>query len=265
MLWIGGQITASSLITQLFMPSLISMLVPLLVLSVVLKGNVERPSNIPPLNPTAKKDQYIALVFGLGGLLMVPVFKAVTHLPPFMGIMFSLGLLWMVTELMHGRKLDAEKSRFSALSALRKIDMPSVLFFLGILLAVGALQEIGALTNASVWLKDQFQNVYAINLIIGLLSAVIDNVPLVAASMGMYPIAEMTTDSWLQHFVQDGAFWEFLAYCAGTGGRILIIGSAAGVAVMGLEKITFGWFFKHITPWALIGYLSGAAYFILTH
>lgn len=216
------------------------MLVPLIILSVVLKGNIDGSSTSTPSHEVEKKDQYIALIFGLGGLLFVPIFKTITHLPPFMGIMFSLGVLWMVTDWMHGRKLDTEKSRFSALSALRKIDMPSVLFFLGILLAVGALQELGALAQASVWLKDQFQNIYAINIIIGLLSAVIDNVPLVAASMGMYPIAEMTTDAWLQHFVQDGAFWEFLAYCAGTGGSILIIGSAAGVAVMGLEKITLG-------------------------
>jgi Na+/H+ antiporter NhaD/arsenite permease-like protein len=241
------------------------MLVPLIILSVVLKGNIDGSSTSIPSHEVEKKDQYIALLFGLGGLLFVPIFKTITHLPPFMGIMFSLGVLWMVTDWMHGRKLDTEKSRFSALSALRKIDMPSVLFFLGILLAVGALQELGALAQASVWLKDQFQNIYAINIIIGLLSAVIDNVPLVAASMGMYPIAEMTTDAWLQHFVQDGAFWEFLAYCAGTGGSILIIGSAAGVAVMGLEKITFGWYFKKITPWAFLGYFSGAVYFMLTH
>jgi Na+/H+ antiporter NhaD/arsenite permease-like protein len=265
MLWIGGQISAGNIITQLFLPSLFSMLVPLIILSVVLKGNIDGSSTSTPSHEVEKKDQYIALIFGLGGLLFVPIFKTITHLPPFMGIMFSLGVLWMVTDWMHGRKLDTEKSRFSALSALRKIDMPSVLFFLGILLAVGALQELGALAQASVWLKDQFQNIYAINIIIGLLSAVIDNVPLVAASMGMYPIAEMTTDAWLQHFVQDGAFWEFLAYCAGTGGSILIIGSAAGVAVMGLEKITFGWYFKKITPWAFLGYFSGAVYFMLTH
>ena len=265
MLWIGGQVTSHHIISTLFLPSFISLLVPLLVLSFVLKGNIESNERFQATENIKKSDQYVALIIGLGGLLSVPVFKTLTHLPPFMGIMFSLGILWMITELLHGRKLDDEKSRFSALSALRKIDMPSVLFFLGILLAVAALQELGALASASYWLKDNLQNPYTINLVIGLLSAIIDNVPLVAASMGMYPIAEMTQDAWLQYFVQDGIFWEFLAYCAGTGGSILIIGSAAGVAVMGLEKITFGWFLKNITPWALMGYFAGAIYFILSH
>jgi len=264
MLWIGGQITAGSIITHLFIPSFISLLIPLIALSFVLKGNIESIP-ISQDKDVDKSDQITALTLGLGGLLMVPVFKTWTHLPPFMGIMFSLGILWMVTELMHGRKLDEEKSRFSALSALRKIDMPSVLFFLGILLAVGALQEMGALFQSSIWLKHHMQNTYAINLTIGILSAIIDNVPLVAASMGMYPIAVNNLDPWLMHFVQDGTFWEFLAYCAGTGGSILIIGSAAGVAVMGLEKITFGWYLKNIAPWALLGYLSGGAFYVLMH
>jgi Na+/H+ antiporter NhaD/arsenite permease-like protein len=234
-------------------------------LSFVLKGNIENFQKNSNNNVVTARDQNITLILGLGGLLLVPVFKTITHLPPFMGIMLSLGILWMVTELLHGRKMDDEKSRFSALSALRKIDMPSVLFFLGILLAVGALQEMGALVQASVWLKNSFNNPYTINILIGLLSAIIDNVPLVAASMGMYPIAEFTSDPWLQHFMNDGVFWEFLAYCAGTGGSILIIGSAAGVAVMGLEKITIGWYFKNIAPWALIGYLAGGAFYILMH
>ncbi len=266
MLWIGGQVTSTAIIQNVFLPSLISLLVPLVVLSFVLKGNIENFEKSNSNQPNVlKKEQNIALFLGLGGLLLVPVFKSITHLPPFMGIMLSLGILWMATELMHGRKLDDEKSRFSALSALRKIDMPSVLFFLGILLAVGALQEMGTLIQASTWLKDTFNNPYTINMIIGVLSAIIDNVPLVAASMGMYPISEATQDPWLQNFMQDGVFWEFLAYCAGTGGSILIIGSAAGVAVMGLEKITFSWYLKKITPWALLGYLSGGIFYILLH
>jgi len=265
MLWIGGQVSSAGLIQNLFLPALISLLVPVIILSFVLKGNIENfQKNQNTISVTAR-DQNITLILGLGGLLLVPVFTTITHLPPFMGIMLSLGILWMVTELLHGRKMDDEKSRLSALSALRKIDMPSVLFFLGILLAVGALQEMGALVQASVWLKNSFNNPYTINILIGLLSAIIDNVPLVAASMGMYPIAEFTSDPWLQHFMHDGVFWEFLAYCAGTGGSILIIGSAAGVAVMGLEKITFGWYFKNIAPWALIGYLAGGAFYILMH
>jgi Na+/H+ antiporter NhaD/arsenite permease-like protein len=198
--------------------------------------------------------------------LFVPVFKSITHLPPFMGIMFSLGIIWVATEIMHFKKLDDEKARFSAMHALRKIDMPSVLFFLGILLSVSALQDAGQLLQLAGWLRDELKNVYAINVAIGLLSAVVDNVPLVAASMGMYPIATAgTTDPWLMHFVQDGSFWEFLAYCAGTGGSLLIIGSAAGVAVMGLEKIPFGWYVRHVSLWALSGYIAGALVYIAMH
>ena len=181
-----------------------------------------------------------------------------------MGMMFSLGIIWIATELIHSKKIMVEKSRFSALQALRKIDMPSVLFFLGILLAVGALGEVGHLTHLSEWLKSSLGNIYAINIAIGLLSAIIDNVPLVAASMGMYEVTPaLTGDSWLDLFVQDGAFWHFLAYTAGTGGSILIIGSAAGVAVMGIEKITFTWYLKNVAPWALIGYLAGCGVYLL--
>ena len=181
-----------------------------------------------------------------------------------MGMMFSLGLIWMVTELIHSRKIMEERSKYSALQALRKIDMPSVLFFLGILLAVGVLNETGQLTKLSVFLKDSLGNIYAINVAIGLLSAVIDNVPLVAASMGMYDVAPaLTGDGWADLFVQDGPFWHFLAYTAGTGGSILIIGSAAGVAVMGIERITFTWYVKKIAPWALLGYLAGCGVYIL--
>jgi Na+/H+ antiporter NhaD/arsenite permease-like protein len=264
MLWIGGQISTLPLMQHLFLPSLISLIIPVFIIAFQLKGNLVSP-DISNAAPVARKEQLIALILGLGGLLAVPIFKQLTHLPPFMGIMLSLGILWIATDLMHGRKLDEEKSRFTALHALRKIDMPSILFFLGILLAVGALQEIGLLSNAAIWLKEQLNNPYAINLTIGLLSAIIDNVPLVAASIGMYPITEISADAWANYFVQDGVFWEFLAYCAGTGGSILIIGSAAGVAVMGLEKIDFGWYLKKISLWALIGYLSGGLVYILMH
>lgn len=264
MLWIGGQITSANIIQQLLLPSLISLLIPLTFISYQLKGELE---SIPSQNlqTIARKEQNIALLLGLGGLLFVPIFKQATHLPPFMGIMLSLGVLWIATDIMHGRKLDEEKSKYTALHALRKIDMPSILFFLGILLAVGALQEIGLLASAAVWLKEQLNNPFAINLVIGVLSAIIDNVPLVAASIGMYPVTEMGSDVWANYFIQDGVFWEFLAYCAGTGGSILIIGSAAGVAVMGLEKINFGWYLKKISLWALLGYLAGGFTYILLH
>jgi Na+/H+ antiporter NhaD/arsenite permease-like protein len=265
MLWIGKQITSGSIIKEIFLVSLINLVLPLAVLSFVLKGNVERPKESEKSGDGVNQRQRsLAFVLGVGGLLFVPVFKSITHLPPFMGIMFSLGVLWLVTELMHGKKLDEEKKKYSALHALRKIDMPSVLFFLGILLAVSALQEVGHLRTLAVGLKDSLGNMYAINIAIGLLSAVIDNVPLVAASMNMYDVTPaLTGDPWLDMFVQDGPFWHFLAYTAGTGGSILIIGSAAGVAVMGLEKISFMWYLKNIAPWALLGYFGGAIVYII--
>jgi len=265
MLWIGKQITASGIVPSIFLPSLISLLVPLIILSFILKGKIERPQIHNNESMTiSKQERNIAFFLGIGGLLFVPIFKNVTHLPPFMGIMFALGVVWVTTELMHGKKLNEEKHKFSALHALRKIDMPSVLFFLGILLAVSALQEVGHLRTLANYLKDTMNNPYAINVSIGALSAVVDNVPLVAASMNMYDISpEIGASTWENYFVQDGIFWHFLAYCAGTGGSILIIGSAAGVAVMGLEKIDFIWYVKKITIWALIGYLAGAGVYIL--
>jgi Na+/H+ antiporter NhaD/arsenite permease-like protein len=265
MLWIGGQITAGSIISGVFLASLVSLLLPLTVLSFVMKGEVKRPEYKEHIERQAsKRDRQLVFILGIGGLLMVPVFKAVTHLPPFMGMMFSLGLLWMVTELIHSKKIMEERSKFSPLQALRKIDMPSVLFFLGILLAVGVLNETGQLVQLSTFLKDSLGNVYAINIAIGLLSAIIDNVPLVAASMGMYEVSPaIAGDAWADLFVQDGTFWHFLAYTAGTGGSILIIGSAAGVAVMGIEKISFTWYLRNIAPWALLGYLAGCGVYVL--
>lgn len=265
MLWIGGQITSLSIMKDIFLASLMNLLLPLTVLSFKIKGNVQRPSKTLQGNADViSVERYTAFFLGIGCLLFVPVFKTVTHLPPFMCIMFSLSILWIVTELIHRRKIYEEKSHLSALHALRKIDMPSVLFFLGILLAVGALGEVGHLIAASEWLSNELGNIYAINIAIGLLSAIIDNVPLVAASMGMYQVAEATTaDPWLHYFVQDGQFWQFLAYTAGTGGSILIIGSAAGVAVMGIEKIDFFWYLKRISLWALLGYAGGALVYII--
>lgn len=265
MLWIGKQITSASIIKEIFLASLFNLIVPLIILSFVLKGNVERPEvTLEDQKNVNGKERALAFILGVGGLLFVPVFKSVTHLPPFMGIMLSLGVLWFVIEIMHGRKSQSEKSHLSALHALRKIDMPSVLFFLGILLAVSALQDVGHLRTLAAGLKESLGDIYAINIVIGLLSAVIDNVPLVAASMNMYDITPtLTGDTWSDMFVQDGPFWHFLAYCAGTGGSVLIIGSAAGVAVMGLEKIDFMWYLKNVSLWALIGYFAGAAVYII--
>lgn len=265
MLWIGKQITAVPVMKEIFFCSLFSLLLPLGVLSFVMKGNIERPKSTETDSGSISRfERNAVFLLGVGGLLFVPVFKTITHLPPFMGMMFSLGIVWFTTELIHGKKIMQEKSKYSALQALRKIDMPSVLFFLGILLSVAALGEVGHLLSLSGWLRDHLGNVYAINIAIGLLSAIIDNVPLVAASMGMYDVSPVLTgDSWSDMFIQDGTFWHFLAYTAGTGGSILIIGSAAGVAVMGIEKIPFTWYMKNIAPWALLGYFGGCLIYIL--
>lgn len=273
MLWIGEQLTTLTIIQTLFLPSLVAMLVPLGILSFTMKGNVKKPQfvasnelNIP------EGEKKLVFILGVTGLLFVPVFKTVTHLPPFMGMMFSLGVIWLVTEILNRKKRDEEKSKLSVLHVLGKIDTSSVLFFLGILMGVAALEEAGFLNLVAVSLRESLGNIYSINIAIGLISAMIDNVPLVAASMGMYEITtpEMLASAspenveWLGYFVQDGNFWQFLAYCAGTGGSALIIGSAAGVAAMGLERIDFIWYLKKITILALLGYFAGALYYIVT-
>ena len=191
------------------------------------------------------------LVFfvGVGALLFVPIFKTITHLPPYIGMLGGLAILWIVTEILHHSKNDEDKSHLTVAGVIRKVDTPSILFFLGILIAVAALQSVGHLNLLAQILDKHVGNLYVINVIIGLLSAVVDNVPLVAGAMGMYQ----------NTFVPDHYFWEMLAYCAGTGGSVLIIGSAAGVAVMGMEKIDFIWYLRKISLWALIGYLAGAA------
>lgn len=266
MLWIGGQITTGGIISALFLPSITVLLVPLVILSFRMSGDVERPAINEAAEQTgiAPWERTVALVLGVGGLLFVPVFKTITHLPPFMGMMLALAVMWVATELMHRGKDTSAGQGISVLAVLRKVDTPSVLFFLGILLAVAALQEVGHLLAAASWLRDTFGNVYAINTAIGFLSAIVDNVPLVAASKAMYPVASgEALSAWDAMFVQDGAFWELQALCAGTGGSILIIGSAAGVAVMGLEKIDFMWYLKRVSLLAALGYLGGIAVYWL--
>ena len=266
MLWIKGQITAGAVVTDLIVPSLFTLLAPLVLLSFRLKGDVTRPLKAETadhyLDPTTPFERNFVFFAGVAGLVFVPIFKTVTHLPPFMGMMLSLGVLWLITDIMHRRKPAEVKHHLSPLGVLQKIDTPSVLFFLGILLAVASLQSMGQLGDLAVALDegigtDTQNGVYVVGIIIGLLSSIVDNVPLVAAAMGMYE----TTEAGL--FMQDGTFWQFLAYCAGTGGSALIIGSAAGVAVMGLEKISFGWYLKNISLLALVGYLAGAGVYIL--
>lgn len=264
MLWIGNQLTSEAIIVNLFLPSLICLLVPLGILSFTLKGHVQRPPHTHDVvDPTTPGERKLVFFMGVAGLLFVPVFKTVTHLPPFMGMMLSLGMMWVITELIHRSKNHEDRSQLSVIGVLRKIDSASVLFFLGILLAVASLQEIGHLITAASWLRDTMGNVYAINVTIGFLSAIVDNVPLVAASMGMYDLAPANSSGWEGYFMQNGVFWQFLAYCAGTGGSALIIGSAAGVAVMGLERIDFIWYLKKISLLAIAGYLAGAGYFWL--
>lgn len=265
MLWIGGQVTTSLLIQHVFPASFIALLVPLIGMSFVLRGDIQRPdTGDRPMSEASRRDKNLVFIAGITSLLMVPVIKNTTHLPPFMGMMLSLGVLWLLTELIHSKKIMEEKSRFTALNALRKIDMPSVLFFLGILLAVSSLAEVGLLRAWSASLRSALGNVFLIDGAIGLLSSVVDNVPLVAAAKEMYAITPISTgDAWADYFVCDGLFWQFLAFTAGTGGSILIIGSAAGVAVMGIERISFGWYLRRIAPWALLGYVAGGLAFVL--
>lgn len=267
MLWIGGQLTTGTIVANLILPSIVCLLVPLSLLSFRLNGDIERPAQEKEeeWDPTTPFERNLVFAAGVAGLLFVPLFKTVTHLPPFMGMMMSLGLLWMLTERLHRSKNHEAKQHLTVVGVLRHIDSASVLFFLGILLAVAALQEAGHLILAAEGLRAGLDNVYLIDMAIGLLSAIVDNVPLVAASMGMYDVVavDAVTDAWSAMFVQDGIFWQFLAYCAGTGGSALIIGSAAGVAVMGLERIDFVWYLKKISLLAILGYLAGAGVYVL--
>ncbi len=258
MLWIGGQITPLSIIARVFPAALINLLVPLSVVSFLLRGR----EIVPPREQEGERlqanifERNLTFYLGLGILIMVPAFKTITHLPPFMGILFGLGILWMVGELVHRGKEDDEKKHLTLVHALMRIDMSSIVFFIGILLAVASLEHTHVLAMLAGWLDANVGRQDAIVILLGLLSAVVDNVPLVAASMGMYSLAQYPTDSFL---------WEFVAYCAGTGGSILIIGSAAGVAAMGLEKIHFFWYVKRISGLALMGYLGGVAVYIVQY
>ena len=200
---------------------------------------------------------------GVCALLFVPVFKTITHLPPYMGMLFGLGVIWATTEVMHRKKPLEDRRKLTVIGVLKKVDVPTIFFFLGILTAVAALQSMGHLNLLAGYLDENVKDIYVINLIIGVLSAIVDNVPLVAGAMGMYEIAPLGSTGYAAHFMVDGQFWQFLAYCAGTGGSILIIGSAAGVAAMGLEKIDFIWYMKRISILAFIGYIAGAAAYYL--
>ena len=262
MLWNKGVITAAGVITEIFIPSLVSMVIPAFILSLSLKGKLEiqKDTTVVQDSDVLTEGQRKSIFFlGVGGLIFVPIFKTITHLPPFVGILLVLGVLWTVTEIfytsIHQESEDTANNtntqkRVSKM--LSRIDMDTILFFLGILMAVACLETIGALTLLGETLDVVFEgNHYLVTGIIGVLSSIVDNVPLVAGCMGMYPV-QAAGDMAI-----DGVFWQLLAYCAGVGGSMLIIGSAAGVVVMGLEKITFGWYMKKITWVAFVGYLAG--------
>lgn len=257
MLWIGGQISTLVIMKTLFIPSVVCMVVPLVYLSFTLKGSfsiagTEPPPSTPSGSPV--NGGLLMLLMGVGVLMCVPVFKIVTHLPPYLGMLMGLGILWVVSELIHPELDEALKKNYTAAGALSRIDVPSILFFLGILLAVGSLESMLTLNAFSQFLHDSIGDHTIIITLIGILSAIVDNVPLVAASMGMYS---------MDVYPQDHFIWKYLAYCAGTGGSMLIIGSAAGVAAMGMEKIDFIWYLKRISLLALMGYLAGAGVYLL--
>lgn len=274
MLWINENVTTAALITKLFLPSLLSMLVPLAIVSLMLgKGDVNYSTDRQESAISAyvsNKERVAIFCIGVSALISIPIFKAITHLPPFMGVLLVLGIIWVYMEIMYNRKPDIPISRQYRLTAIfSRIDLGTILFFMGILMAVSALQSAGILKEVSTYLDEEVHNVYVINTIVGILSSIIDNVPLVAGAMGMYPmptheaVALSGEAAYMANFVQDGIFWQLLAYCAGVGGSILIIGSAAGVVVMGLEKITFAWYCKHISLLALLGYFSGIITYVV--
>ncbi|MBS1741734.1 MAG: sodium:proton antiporter NhaD [Bacteroidetes bacterium] len=256
MLWIGGQITAINIIKTLILPSIVVCLIPMLIIGHRFRGQKFTMQTDIVSGAIEKKDGKKILYYGVGLLLFVPLFKTVTHLPPFMGMLLALGLIWIITTFIHKDKPAEEAAQLTVANALQKIDTPSILFFLGILLAVSALQEVGVLTQVAEFLSTHLRNNYLIGTALGLLSALVDNVPLVAATQGMYDLNTYPTD----HY-----FWEFIALTTGTGGSAIIIGSAAGVAVMGIEQVNFGWYLKKISWLALIGFAAGIAVYIVQH
>ena len=256
MLWIGGQVTALGIMKMLILPSVVAALIPLTITAWLLRGRaVNAPAQrTDPVSKSAAFEGQLMFTLSLGILLLVPAFKTVTGLPPFMGILLGLGLLWLVGDFLHKSKVEEDKAHLTLANAMSRIDLSSLTFFIGILLSVAVLEHTHILSDLAQWLNDKVGRLDLIVLLIGFASAVVDNVPLVAASMGMYSMTDYPPDSFL---------WEFIAFCAGTGGSMLIIGSAAGVAAMGLEKINFFWYLKHISGLALAGYLAGALVYVV--
>lgn len=263
MLWINKSITSLGVMKEIIIPSLIAMVIPALILQFQLKGDLEKPQAEMSLMELdfSKRERNLVFWIGVGGLVFVPIFHNITNLPPFMGILLALSLIWITTELLYSRKKQKNnKKKKRVASLVKRIDMSTLLFFLGILLTVTTLEKTHVLENVGVWLNNVSDgNHYLVTGVIGVLSSIVDNVPLVACCMKMYAIDPNVASD----FAQDGIFWQLLAYCAGVGGSMLIIGSAAGVVVMGLEKISFGWYMKKITWIAFVGYIAGIAYYWL--
>ena len=270
MLWVKGNISTTGVIMYVLLPSLVAMVVPLLLVGGRLKGQLEevKVEGGHEHAAVSTKERNMLFYLGVGGLIFVPIFKTITHLPPFIGMLFSLSILWIVTEMIYNKKALDPQQQHRLPRILQRIDTPTILFFLGILMAVAVLQSTGILGDMANLLAEKVGNVNIINIVLGFLSSIVDNVPLVAAAQGMYEILpieqvqNLAAGHWDYNFVQDGAFWLLLTYCAGVGGSMLIIGSAAGVVVMGLEKIDFGWYLKNFTIIAMLGYLAGAAVLI---
>lgn len=274
LLWVKGTVSPVKLVEYVFLPSIVSVIVPLLLVTHSLKGDVKPHGEIKKEHKTHAyivdyRRKLTILILGIVGLLSVPIYKNLTHLPPFTGVMLVLGILWIITDLFYRNVPEEMPFHLRVATLIKRIDIPTLLFFLGILMAVAALQAAGGLLAVSHFLQTKFNNIYIINILIGVLSSIVDNVPLVAAALGLYPLVDPATlntfsdPGFMAYFVPDGIYWHFLTYCAGVGGSLLIIGSAAGVVVMGMEKISFTWYLKKISWLALIGYLSGAAVFIL--
>lgn len=263
MLWINKSVTSLGVMKEIIIPSLIAMIVPALILQFQLKGDLQKPQADMSLAELdfSKRERDLVFWIGVGGLVFVPIFHSVTNLPPFMGILLALSMIWIATELLYSRKKQKNNKKKKRVAALvKRIDMSTLLFFLGILLTVTTLEKTHVLENVGIWLNNVSNgNHYLVTGVIGVLSSIVDNVPLVACCMKMYAIDPNVASD----FAQDGIFWQLLAYCAGVGGSMLIIGSAAGVVVMGLEKISFGWYMRKITWIAFVGYIAGIAYYWL--
>ncbi len=268
LLWAKGNVTVSAFIKFVLLPSIVSMVIPTWMVARHLKGSLPKPEKtaIKHRAPITTRESKIIFALGVTGLLFVPIFKAITHLPPFLGILLVLGVLWVFTECFYnGKMMLKEAKQYRIPQVIARVDMPSILFFLGILMAVAVLQATGILASMSNALDTYVHNVYAIDTLLGALSAIVDNVPMVAAAMGMYPLADPTATGYAANFIVDGHFWGLLSYCSGVGGSMLIIGSAAGVITMGIEKMNFGWYLKHFTGIAFLGYIAGVFVYMIEH